>query len=394
MARCLRHIQTACLCVLTLLSSVLLARADTDALDTAIQQLPVSIGSNHQIIMPTDDWTQVGISEHIGFSHLHWANPGGFRAGQTVLIPGQRLPERWVPDGVVLNLPELMLYYWRNGEVAAYYPISIGRITERWNTPVGALHVVSKLVDPVWRSPDWAGLGDVPPGPKNPLGNRWLGLNREGYGIHGTNEPTSIGRTVSHGCIRMFPQHILQLFDDAWINMPVIITYQTVALARSNGVIYMAVFPDAYSMGTNELANAQLRLAGFGLSGILSDEELSRRLARDDGVARPILGSPITLTIDGKPCVLPIGPTVWHGQAYVPLRRLATRLGASVMWDEAKQMAITKYGAKSYAVPAPGQHTFHALGCTFAPLRPMIEALGGKVEYSNATIHITLPKFE
>jgi lipoprotein-anchoring transpeptidase ErfK/SrfK len=62
--------------------------------------------------------------------------------------------------------------------------------------------------------PTWYGKGKVvPPGKNNPVGTRWIGLSRKGYGIHGTNSPSSIGRNVSHGCIRMRNRDVEQLFE-------------------------------------------------------------------------------------------------------------------------------------------------------------------------------------
>jgi lipoprotein-anchoring transpeptidase ErfK/SrfK len=82
-------------------------------------------------------------------------------------------------------------------------------------TPAGRFSIVVKWVNPTWYPPTqdaWAaGLSPVPPGPDNPLGTRWMGLSVPGIGIHGTDEPTSIGYSASHGCIRM------QVADSEWL---------------------------------------------------------------------------------------------------------------------------------------------------------------------------------
>ena len=84
-------------------------------------------------------------------------------------------------------------------------------------TPRGRWHIVVKWKNPWWYPPvqdDWArGLKPVPPGPNNPLGTRWMGLDAPGVGIHGTDEPTSIGYSASHGCIRMQVPDAEWLFD-------------------------------------------------------------------------------------------------------------------------------------------------------------------------------------
>ena len=93
-------------------------------------------------------------------------------------------------------------------------------------TPLGDWHVVDKQRNPWWRPPDsaWAkGLEPVPPGPGNPLGTRWMGISAPGVGIHGTNSPTSIGYSASHGCIRMRIPDAEWLFDHVRIGTPVFI---------------------------------------------------------------------------------------------------------------------------------------------------------------------------
>jgi lipoprotein-anchoring transpeptidase ErfK/SrfK len=84
-------------------------------------------------------------------------------------------------------------------------------------TPAGTFHIVVKWKDPWWYPPiqdSWAkGLKPVPPGPDNPLGTRWMGLSVPGVGIHGTDEPASIGYSASHGCIRMQVPDAEWLFD-------------------------------------------------------------------------------------------------------------------------------------------------------------------------------------
>jgi lipoprotein-anchoring transpeptidase ErfK/SrfK len=94
-------------------------------------------------------------------------------------------------------------------------------------TPAGIWHIMDKQRDPWWYPPtydSWAkGLKPVPPGPTNPLGTRWMGLNAPGVGIHGTDEPTSIGYSASHGCIRMHVPDAEWLFDHVTVGTPVVI---------------------------------------------------------------------------------------------------------------------------------------------------------------------------
>jgi lipoprotein-anchoring transpeptidase ErfK/SrfK len=94
-------------------------------------------------------------------------------------------------------------------------------------TPGGIWHIVDKQRDPWWYPPtydSWAqGLKPVPPGPSNPLGTRWMGLDAAGVGIHGTDAPTSIGYSASHGCIRMQVPDAEWLFEHVRVGTPVVI---------------------------------------------------------------------------------------------------------------------------------------------------------------------------
>jgi len=94
-------------------------------------------------------------------------------------------------------------------------------------TPAGLWHIMDKQRDPWWYPPtydEWAkGLKPVPPGPSNPLGTRWMGLDAPGVGIHGTDAPTSIGYSASHGCIRMQVPDAEWLFEHVGVGTPVVI---------------------------------------------------------------------------------------------------------------------------------------------------------------------------
>jgi lipoprotein-anchoring transpeptidase ErfK/SrfK len=93
-------------------------------------------------------------------------------------------------------------------------------------TPAGVWRIVDMQRNPWWRPPtsDWArGLQPIPPGPGNPLGTRWMGLDASGVGIHGTNAPASIGYSLSHGCIRMQVPEAEWLFQHVQLGTPVVV---------------------------------------------------------------------------------------------------------------------------------------------------------------------------
>jgi lipoprotein-anchoring transpeptidase ErfK/SrfK len=91
--------------------------------------------------------------------------------------------------------------------VQKVYPVAVGKPSTP--TPSGDFRIINLIPNPTWYGPDKV----VPPGPANPVGTRWIGLSVKGYGIHGTNEPRSIGKAVSHGCVRMRRTDLEELFD-------------------------------------------------------------------------------------------------------------------------------------------------------------------------------------
>ena len=130
------------------------------------------------------------------------------------------IPTFWVlpptqHQQLVINLPELRLYYFEKGSATVQtYPIGIG--DEGWETPLGTFHINDKRDHPTWYIPaslqEKYGMASMPPGPENPLGDYVMKFSAGAYGVHGTAMPWGVGRLVSHGCIRLYPEHIKILY--------------------------------------------------------------------------------------------------------------------------------------------------------------------------------------
>jgi lipoprotein-anchoring transpeptidase ErfK/SrfK len=116
-------------------------------------------------------------------------------------------------ESIVINRSANRLFLYDGTKLDRAFPVATGQSI--YPTPAGLWHIVVMWKNPWWYPPtqdSWAkGLKPVPPGPSNPLGTRWMGLNAPGVGIHGTDEPGSIGYSASHGCIRM------QVPDAEWL---------------------------------------------------------------------------------------------------------------------------------------------------------------------------------
>lgn len=168
--------------------------------------------------------------------------------GEELIIPGERiLPAKPPANGIVLNLPERGLYFFRGGQFDRFVPVSIGD-ENGFQTPTGQFHIIERIANPTWYPPAWAKeKGPVGPGPDNPLGKHWIGLSLTRTGIHGTNSPLNIGNSVTHGCIRAYPELVERLFNDVKVGWPVRIEYETVKLGRDpQGRLKVVTFPDIY----------------------------------------------------------------------------------------------------------------------------------------------------
>ena len=98
---------------------------------------------------------------------------------------------------IVVSIPERKLVLMEDGAVKRVYPVAVGKPSTP--SPAGHFTIMRGSANPTYSHRGKV----VAPGPKNPVGSRWMGLSVKGYGIHGTNEPNSIGKAASHGCIRM-----------------------------------------------------------------------------------------------------------------------------------------------------------------------------------------------
>jgi L,D-transpeptidase ErfK/SrfK len=185
-------------------------------------------------------------------------------AGRNLVIPGQRILPPGPRDGIVVNLPEHRLYFYpvvKPGEPQRVYtwPISIGKMD--WRTPLGTTKIVNKRERPIWYPPasvrqEHAARGEplpaaVPPGPDNPLGAHAmrLGLPDGAYLIHGTNNPIAVGMAVTHGCIRMYPEDIAELFPMVKVGTPVHLINEPVKIAFMEGRLLIEAHPPVDAQG-------------------------------------------------------------------------------------------------------------------------------------------------
>lgn len=206
-------------------------------------------------------------------------------SGQRLLVDNRHIvpPAAW--DGIVINVPQRMLFVLRDGMLLGGFPVAVGR--PDWPTPIGRFQVATKEIDPTWDVPtsiqhEMAASGKkvltkVPPGPQNPLGSYWLGLTATSLGIHGTNVPTSIYRFTTHACIRMHPDAAAAVFGMVEVGTPVEIVYEPVLVARSPlGPALLEVHRDVYKRGGVTIAVAEQLLAASGAGELAGSMEVRR----------------------------------------------------------------------------------------------------------------------
>jgi len=244
-----------------------------------------AVGAN-TFVLPSNDIDLVGTSSTVqsryedtlidiarnhdlGYTEMVRANPGVDSwlpgEGTEILLPKQFILPSVERRGIVINLPEMRIFYYPKpsagrAPVVMTHPISIGRMD--WTTPLGQTHIISKIKNPDWYPPEsireeHAADGDalplkVPSGPDNPLGVFAMQLSIPGYLIHGTNKPWGIGMRITHGCIRMLPEDIEPLYRQVPVNTPVRIINMPIKVGWLEGRLYLEVHSTLDDDETNQ----------------------------------------------------------------------------------------------------------------------------------------------
>jgi L,D-transpeptidase catalytic domain len=124
-----------------------------------------------------------------------------------IVVAAQAIAQQiQVKREIVVSLQDRKLALLEDGEVQKVYPVAVGKPSTP--SPVGTFTIEKRVKNPTYSHDGKT----VPPGPGNPVGTRWMGLSVPGYGIHGTNEPRSIGKASSHGCIRLAKADLEELY--------------------------------------------------------------------------------------------------------------------------------------------------------------------------------------
>jgi hypothetical protein len=229
------------------------------------------------------------------------------------MIQGRTHAEKQEEWSVQIKIPAFAMLVFHNGIEWARFPIAVGK--PETPTPEGYFVIVNKLKNPTWYP---AKRKPVPPGPNNPLGKYWLGLSKKGYGIHGNNNPSSIGYPVSNGCIRLRNQDVKALFSVLPKGTPVLIRYEISEIeTRPNQIPYLTVFQDIYRRYSDPWPAILFQIRETCPDFPLHEDGLRWLL----GKKRPNtvqLPRRIKLEVDGE--IMNMAGFIWENNIYLPGR--------------------------------------------------------------------------
>ena len=218
---------------------------------------------------------KLGVSKQY-LAKINNLDPGAaLKPGQQLRYDNRKIIPQYMRNGIVINIPDRTLYYFKEGKLASSLPVALGvaKKTKKfdWTTPIGKFKVVAKQKDPTWYVPksiqnemEQRGkevITSIPPGPRNPLGKYAIKTSLPGIMIHSTTKPGSIYSFASHGCIRVYPEQMESFFKEVKVNTPGEIIYRPVKLAvTEQGRVFLEVHHDVYGKSTNlqEMAKAMI----------------------------------------------------------------------------------------------------------------------------------------
>lgn len=252
-------------------------------------------------------------------SALNHLNPNiPLKAGQIVHIDNRHIPPGELERGILINVPQRMLFFFDKREVRASYPVAVGK--PDWETTLGVFTVTALEKNPTWFVPEsiqdeMEDNGEevrtvVPPGPKNPLGRYAIHLSIPGYLVHGTNAPWGIYSYRTHGCIRLHPDDAEALYRDVKIGDGGAIVYRPALLAvLRDGQIFAEVNRDGYHRAPDALGTLRALAETANVTGLIDWTVVTDVIKRTQGIAREVDIKAATITTtgtSGQPNRLPL----------------------------------------------------------------------------------------
>ncbi len=242
---------------------------------------------------------------------------------------------------IEINLASRLLTLYQGDVRIRMYPIAPGKPSSP--TPQGRRTVISLDKNPTWIDPDNPDV-EVPSGPDNPLGYRWIDLGGS-YGIHGTNSPSSIGNYASHGCVRMYEKDVEDLFDHIVKGIPVDIIYERVVVEQDpNHNVVCYVYPDGYGIQPLTAADVRKKMAAFDVDAFVEDAEIETVIRASDGAPHAI-AKVYPVYLGGMK--MNFNAYEKGNDLYLPAMPLAQALGIRAEWSPTMKELRTPYGRAS-----------------------------------------------
>lgn len=267
-------------------------------------------------IQPKDTLLDIARFFDLGYNEITAAHPDVDpwvpEVGSKLSIPTSWiLPKRHF-TGTVVNIPEMRMYYYPpedkriDQRVVLTYPVGLGR--KEWPTPRTPFRIRGKTVNPTWVIPQsikeerikekgWSENSIAGGVVENPLGKYRLELSLSqapgAYAIHGTNNPWAVGRLVTHGCIRLYPEDIARFFDIVRVGSRGELTYQPVKIGMRNGRVYIEAHADIYNLVPDLWGEAQKVVQDSGWAPLVDPRLLTKALRSRSGL-------PVDVTAKGE----------------------------------------------------------------------------------------------
>jgi len=231
--------------------------------------------------------------------------------GTRLRVTTRKIVPRLLDNGILVNIPDRTLYLFKAGSLITF-PIGVGKAVEdeagNWKTTTGKFRIVGKKTNPTWYVPDSIQIEAalkgkwvdevVPPGRGNPLGKHALVTTIPGVLIHETIYPSSVYRYRSHGCIRVLPEHMKELFPLVEVNTPGEIIYEPVKVAvTDNGKTYLEVRTDAYRRVGSLREHTRKVIEAKGLSDKVAWKKVDMLVKTESGIAEDVSPTPIKVQV-------------------------------------------------------------------------------------------------
>ena len=251
-------------------------------------------------VQPRDSLASVAARYGVTADGLARANglksTSGLRPGQMLQIENVHIVPARSDAAIIINVPQRMLFFLGPAGPVGY-PVAVGK--SDWPTPTGRFRVLVKEEQPTWDVPPSIQeemrqrgqkvITKMPPCPENPLGEYWLGLSLPGIGIHGTIAPLSIYRITTHGCVRLHPDDIRDLFERVEVGAAGEVVYEPLLIAVVDGRVLLEVHRDAYRRASGNWETlVRQTAASIDCAGQIDWTVVQGAIKRKEGVARVV----------------------------------------------------------------------------------------------------------